>query len=204
MVQEFGGAPQVVDPSSLPAESGGKTGFAGFLSTTLGKLVVGGVLVLVLAGILGAIAVFYLFSQADSLVNEAVTPAPGSIETSSVGEVVPAEREAPRLEDTFTFRNIFAPTVKPSVPESDPASVDGTGTTGGTSVPQDTLFLESVSVIDGDTVATLLWNGTTFVVGEGEDLEGTPWRVLDINGASVTMLYGDTSVTLTVGQALGK
>lgn len=202
MVQDFGGTPQVVDPS-LPAESGGKTGFAGFISTTLGKLVIGGVLVLVLAGILGAIAVFYLFSQADSLVNEAISPAPGSIQTSSVAEVAPAEREAPRLEDTFTFRNIFAPTVKPSVPESDTASGDGTGTPGA-SVPQDTLFLESVSVIDGDTVATLTWNGTTFVVGEGEDLEGTPWRVLDINGASVTMLYGDTSVTLTVGQALGK
>lgn len=203
MVQEFGSTPQVTDPSALPVESAGKTGFAGFLSTTLGKLVVGGVLVLVIAGVLGAIAVFFLFSQADSLVNQGATPTPGSIQTSSVAEVAPTEREVPRLEDTFTFRNIFAPTVKPSIPESDTASGDGTSTPGG-SVPQDTLFLESVSVVDGDTVATLLWNGTTFVVGEGEDLTGTPWRVLDINGASVTMLYGDTSVTLTVGQALGK
>ena len=203
MVQEFNGTPQVADPSALPAQAGSKTGFAGFLSTTVGKLVVGGVLVLVIAGILGAIAVFFLFSQAENLVEGGITTPP-SIQTTSVAEVAPVEREAPRLEDTFTFRNIFGPTVKPSVPESDTASGDGAGTPGDASIPQDTLFLESVSVIDGDTVATLLWNGTTFVVGEGEDLEGTPWRVLDINGATVTMLYGDTSVTLTVGQALGK
>ena len=203
MVQEFSGTPQVADPSGLSPEAGGKTGFAGFLSTTLGKLVVGGVLVLLIAGILGAIAVFFLFSQAENLVDGVITTPP-SIQTTSVAEVAPVEREAPRLEDTFTFRNIFAPTIKPSVPESVTVSGDGTSTAGGASVPEDTLFLESVSVIDGDTVATLLWNGTTFVVGEGEDLEGTPWRVLDINGATVTMLYGDTSVTLTVGQALGK
>lgn len=203
MVQEFSGTPQVADPSGLPLETGSKTGFAGFLSTTPGKLVVGGVLVLLIAGILGAIAVFFLFSQAENLVDGGITTLP-SIQTTSVAEVAPIEREAPRLEDTFTFRNIFAPTIKPSVPESVTVSGDGTSTAGGASVPGDTLFLESVSVIDGDTVATLIWNGTTYVVGEGENLGETPWRVLSIDGASVTMLYGDTSVTLTVGQALGK
>lgn len=203
MVQEFNGAPQVADPSALPLEPQGKSGLAGFLATTVGKLVVGGAIVLILAGILGAVAVYYLFSQAEDLVNGVITPPPGAVNTTSVAEVAPIERETPRLDDTFTFRNVFAPTVKPSVPESDTASGDETGTAGA-SVPEDTLFLESVSVVDGEAVATLLWNGTTYVVGEGENLGDTPWRVLKINGANVTMLYGDTPVTLTVGQALGK
>jgi hypothetical protein len=175
----------------------------GFLSTTLGKLIVGGLAVFILAGVLGAIAVFYLFSQSDELAIDLVIPSTEVTTTTEPG-AVPEQRRDPRLQDTFTFRNIFAPTVKPTLPTTTTASGDPTQPGGGVSVPEDTLFLESVSVVDGQSVATFLWNGATYLLGVGDEIEGTPWRLLSISGSTVTMLYGDTPITLSVGQAMGK
>ncbi len=127
--------------------------------------------------------------------------------------------EAKPLSSTFVFRDIYEPTVKPSVPPSSTAdetsTADGTDGGDGTSgdntdggdtsqVPENTLMLKSVSTVDGVPTATIVWNGQTYEVSEGETLGDTPWQVLDISGSTVTMLYGDTKVTLTVGQGVTK
>lgn len=205
MVDSLTPTQQVPDPTE---EQLGRGGILGFLSTTMGKLIVGGVAVLILAGILGAIAVFFLFSQAEDMGNGLVIP-PSEVTTQSPeATATPVQRDDPRLEDTFTFRNIFAPTVRPTIPSTtETTTPTGTGDPtqpGGVAVPEDTLFLESVDVVDGATVATFVWNGQTYVLGVGDEIDGTPWRVLSISGTTVTMLYGDTPVTLSVGQAMGK
>jgi hypothetical protein len=191
-------------PLSSEAQKGG---IVGFLSTTLGKLVVGGVAVLLLAVALGAVAFFFIlggFGEAP----DAVIPPPttGSTNATGAAEPEPAERPAPRLAETFAFRNIFAPTVKPSVPTSDPTGTGTTATTDatGTAVAENTLFLESVDMVDDRAIATFIWNGQTYQLGEGDQIQGTPWEVLDISGSTVVMLYGDSRVTLVVGQGVGK
>ncbi len=199
MVDNLGGAPRDPAVQSVMSETPA-SGVASFLSTTKGKLILGGAIVVLLAMALGAIAVFFVFSQDSQVQDGIITPPPIAVETTT-GAPVPVQRETPRVDDTFSFRNVFAPTVKPSVP---PTPSGGTTPTGQPSIPEDTLYLESISVVDGKTVAALIWNGQTYTLGEGEDIPGTPWRVLDITGTTVTMLYGDTSITLAVGQALGK
>lgn len=179
----------------------GKGGIAGFLSTTLGKLVIGGVLLVVLLGILGTIAIVFFFSQANDAIQEGLNTG-GIVTTQTAGTVeVPTERPAPRLSDHFTFRNIFRPTVKPSVPPSESATASDSVPVN---LPPDTLFLQGIAVVDGEPQGTFIWNGATFTAGEGDVLEGTPWKVLSLDGVTAVMLFGDSRVTLTVGQATGK
>ena len=194
-----------VTPTEIPespATVETKSGLAGFLSTTIGKVVVGGVLVVVLAGILGAILFFYLLSQVPDELEVVVTPTTGSPSaTATDAAPAPQQRPSPKVENTFTFRNVFRPTVKPAIPASETADASGTA---GVNVPPDTLYLQDVKVVDGEEVAVLIWNGQTYEAGEGESLGDTPWKVLSIDGNTVVMLYGDSRVTLTVGQAVGK
>lgn len=194
------GAP-LPDPTDQP-----KSGLAGFLSTTTGKLVVGGVALVILLVAVGAILFLFVFQSGEdpnSLVPTGA-PKPGAVATGTASVAVPIERKAEPLSDTFTFRDIFVPTVKPAVEPTatTTGSTGPSGTVDPVSVPENTLYLVSVQTVDGADQATLIWNGVTYEVGEGEQLDGTPWQVLQINGNSVVMLYGDSQVTLTVGQAL--
>ncbi len=49
-----------------------------------------------------------------------------------------------------------------------------------------------------------VWNGVTYTEGAGGTIDSSPWKVLEVNSDSVVMLYGDTQVTLTVGQGVSK
>ncbi len=64
----------------------------------------------------------------------------------------------------------------------------------------------SVSTVDGEPVAELVWNGQTYTLSEGESIPNSPWKVLSIDttNGTVVMLYGDSRVTLTVGQGISK
>jgi len=181
----------------------------GFLSTTVGKLVVGGIVLVVVLGAVAAIGViFFLGRTSESVTGTTPTPQAESTGTAAGSEVEsPTVRPEPALEDTFAFRNIFQPTIKVTLTPTD----DGTGGSNGTDgsgstvdVPPDTLFLASVSTVDGEPVAELIWNGQTYVLGEGESIPNSPWEVLSISGDTVVMLFGDSRVTLTVGQGISK
>jgi hypothetical protein len=184
-----------VDSGSQPP----KSGIAAFLSTTLGKLVVGGVILVMLAGVLGVIATTFLFTAGDDLAGVVVPPPGSAVATDAAGAAVPTERRPPRLDYHFAFRNIFRPTVRPTPPE--PESTDASGTPD---IPADTLFLQSVSTDDGVAKGEFIWNGATYTAAAGEVLGDTPWKVISINGDTVVMLYGDSRVTLVVGQATSK
>lgn len=183
-----------------------KTGLAGFMSTTVGKLVVGGVAVLLVLIAIGAILFLYVFNAP---MPESGLIIPGSTNATASAEATVVVRPAPTLQDTFAFRNIFEPTVKPRVASTTTntdGSTDGTSTGGidPATVPPNTLVLTSISTVDGEPVATFIWNGQTYTVGEGEQLEGTPWKVVSIEGSTVVLLYGDATVSLTLGQGLTK
>ena len=206
-----------------PIDAGGASsvadrpgGAAGFLATTPGKLVVGGALLFVVLGVLAAI--FFGFFGSGSGGSAATGPGvviKPSITSTVTAAQAPVNPEEVSLSDSFTFRpNIFAPTV--SLPASTTASTttsatstsDGSGGTDSTvvlpKVPANTLFLQSIQAVNDANKATLIWNGEAFVVGAGEAVGDTPWKVLSISDTSVVMLFGDDRVTISVGQGLSK
>lgn len=212
MVDNF--TPQDPTPSAeTPIPDEGQK--QGFLSTTGGKAVaiIGAVVAfLVIAGIV-AFVVFTFFiagavnDAADQLANEtnssSTTSGSGSAETSSA--IAPTEPGEVSLNSIFTFRDIFDPLIKP-VTEETSSTADGTtgdGTTGdGTSLAANTLYLQDVVVENGVSKAVLLYNNATYTLGAGESIPDTPWQVLSVYSGSVTMLYGDSQVTLVVGQGV--
>ncbi len=198
-----------VDPSASPGEAGAPSGSKlGFLNTTTGKVVVGGVAVLLVLGAIGAAVFFFLLGGA---VDDAVQQATNSQSTSSTAgsnpeTMTPTAPEERSLASTFTFRNIFAPTMKMTFESSATADASTATSTAdaAVNVPSDTLFLQDVVSENGQPMAMFIWNGQTYTVGEGDQVSTSPWKVLQINSDSVLMLYGDSQVTLSIGQGVGK
>lgn len=189
---------------------------AGFLSSTTGKLVLGGVALVVVLAIVGGMAWYFLVNSASSgtpsVPPSTAAAATGSSATSSTVATATAEpivepMEKP-LESTFTFRNVFAPTLKqqfpPSVTTSATSGSTTTSSTAPVNVPPDTLFLQSIQTVNSVTTATFIWNGNTYTLKEGDTIPDSPWKVLSIGTNSVVMLFGDTEVTLSTGQGLAK
>ena len=220
MVDSLNTEPGIPGP---PADGEQQSGIAAFLSSTKGKLIAGGAAMLVILGILAG--VLFMFVMADVEPELVVVPVPASEDTT--GTAGSAEESAEALpvkpiEDTFTFRNIMSPTVKPNVViapaasgEASPSPVGGTdggdGGPGGTQttvnpeeIPPNTLYLYSIVNVDGEDMGTFIWNEVVYVFGEGQALPGTPWKVLKLEGNTATMLYGDVQVTLTAGQGITK
>ena len=212
-----------VDPAIAPSELNAPVkSSSGLLGTTTGKLGAGGVaLVLVVGAIAAAVFFFVMGGALDGAVDQ--TPkAPVVSAPQEPGEVarVPVNPAQRSLASTFTFRNIFAPTVKRTFDSTATGSTtDGTtgGATGGTTngttdgttdpgvdVPSDTLFLQSIISENGEPMAIFIWNGQTYTVGENDQVGTSPWKVLKINSTSALMLFGDSQVTLSVGQGVGK
>lgn len=180
-----------------------------FLSSTTGKLVVGGVvLVLILGAVGAAVAFFFLNGAVDGSVQVTTSATTSNPATASAEATFTPENPAERsLASTFTFRNVFAPTVKrtyETTAGSDTGSSDSTSTGASVDVPANTLYLQSIISENGEPKAVFIWNGQTYTVGEGERVSDSPWKVLQINSDTVLMLYGDSQVTLSVGQGVGK
>lgn len=204
MVDSFG-TPDATTGQSAEAAADGAAPRQGFLSTTVGKLVVGGIALVLILGAVAAVFFIFILNKASDEIPQPPVVVPVETTSTPDGEGEPVERPEVPLEDTFAFRNIFQPTIKITVASSD--SDDGTdGTADGEipDVPPDTLFLMSVSTVDGEPVAELIWNGQQYSLKEGESIPDTPWQVLSISGDTVVMLYGDARVTLTAGQGISK
>lgn len=189
-------------------------GIRGFLATTTGKLIVGGALILLLLVAVGFVVFPMLFGGGDAPTDQVTVPPAGSVPSTGTAsqseEATPTYRKPKPLSTVFVFRDIFEPTINPVLATSPDTTGTASGDTSGTAdgdipdLPPDTLFLMSVDTVDGEPVATFVWNGQTYTAGEGDSLEGTPWQVLSIEGDTVVMMYGDSRVTLTVGQGLTK
>lgn len=180
----------------------------GFLSTGAGKAVAIVLAVLLFLGIAGAVAVFafgfWVSNKAEDALSDAVKEVSSQVTTVAAGSEVatdgPAvEPAAIAPEDIFTFRDIFDPLVKPAVEESSSTEASST-----TDTEPDVLYLEDIVSEDGAAVAVLLLNGSEHRLKVGGTIENTPWQVLSIGSSSVVMLYGDSQVTLSIGQGTSK
>ncbi|MDF1542586.1 MAG: type IV pilus biogenesis protein PilP [Anaerosomatales bacterium] len=108
------------------------------------------------------------------------------------------------LKRVFTFRDVFAPLIKPApAPAPVTPTTDGSTTTTGTADPNDgTITLQDVVAVDGEPAAVLVLDGQTYTLKAGEVISGTPWKVLSISGQTVNLQFGDVPVQLSVGQGI--
>lgn len=190
--------------SEIAEEQGAKKGF---FATPTGRIVTIVVAVLVFLGIASAVALFafgfFVKNQAEDMLTDVVKQASSQVttgvagsETATGGPAIEPAAIAP--QDIFTFRDIFDPLIKPPVEES------ATETSTITDPEGDTLYLEDITSEDGAAVAVMLYNGTEYRLKVGGTIPDTPWQVLSIGDTSVVMLYGDSQVTLSIGQGTSK
>lgn len=125
------------------------------------------------------------------------TSAPSGQPPQATDEAAPAVSNA----EVFTFRDIFEPLLKP-LPKP-PAPSDNETDTATPSTPG-TLYLNDIITDDGVLKAVLELDDQTYTLAAGGTITGTPWKVLKVTSTQVTMLYGDTQVTLTIGQGITK
>jgi predicted lipid-binding transport protein (Tim44 family) len=184
--------------AASPAASPKAGGLKGFMGTTLGKIVVIGLAVGVLVTILAVVAVIVLGGLGLSLLGgltdqptgvPAVTPAPGSgVATAAVPPVAVVGES-----DVFTPRDPFQQIVLPaSALEGSDSAVDDANT------------LTLLEIIDENGVrkAVVQLGATKYTLAAGESIGGSPWQVVSVGTSSAVMLYGDTQITLTVGQGI--
>jgi hypothetical protein len=191
---------QPVPEGSAPVPS--KPGAKGFFSTTLGKVVIIGGAIGVLAAIVGVVLVIVLGSALFNAVDQAtIVTTPGAVPATATP---PAEAAlvapVPAIEnrDVFTPRNPFEPVILPAsaFPTSSTASAGSTGTA-------DTLVLQEIITDNGVRKAVLSFGGTLYTVAAGERLGNTPWDVLSVGTTTVTMRYAEEAVPpLSVGQGV--
>jgi len=174
-----------------------------FFKTSAGRivLIVGAVLgFLTVAGIAVAVVMTFFLGN---VVEDALTN--GTITTTSTAATETAEAEAVEpdevpLSDIFTFRDIFDPLVKPAPPsEETSGSTESSATADG---EPGTLYLQNIIVEDGVSKAVLEYNGTLYSLPQGGVIPGTPWQVLSIGSSSVVVLYGDSQISLSIGQGV--
>ena len=208
MMSDEPGGPQAPTAGEIPAPEEK----SGFLKTPGGRLVaiVVGLGVLgIVAGIVVAIVLVGFGGQAaEDAIDEIGQQVAENTQPSS-GSVT-AKAEAPATEvvnaEVFTFRDIFVPLLKPLADSTAPTTGTTTTTTTDTVTPttQNTLYLDGVVTQDGVLMAQLRYNGTSYTLGVGGTIPNSPWQVLRVSSTSVTMLYGDIQVTLSVGEGVTK
>lgn len=195
----------------VPADSGSAPK-QGFFSTAGGRLVaivIGLGVLIIVAGIAVAIVLVGFGGKAAEDALDEIGQEVAENTQPSTGSVT-AKAEAPATEltnaEVFTFRDIFVPLLKPLAEETASTTTGGTTTTTDTVTPttQNTLYLDGVVTQNGVLMAQLRYNNANYTLGAGGVIPNSPWQVLRVSSTSVTMLYGDIQVTLSVGEGVTK
>jgi type IV pilus biogenesis protein PilP len=179
-----------------------------FFATTTGRVVIAVLALVLIVALFGGAFFMIVVPALQQVQQSAVTQTTSTTATSTstptttVAAVEPVQQP---LSVTFTFRNVFEPTVDMSAVSSNESTSSSSNTASSTpNVPANTLLLMSISSENGEPVAVFWWNGAEYTVGEGDTVDSSSWKVLEINSDSVLMLYGDTQITLSVGEGITK
>lgn len=186
----------------------------GMLSTAGGRIlaiVLGVTVVAIILGVAAAIVLNVFAGSDDGLDDQLAQPAgapnpPGTSAAATSTPVAAAPAVAVSNSEVFTFRDIFVPLLNPIEEVAASPATPGTGGTTDTVTPttEGVLYLTNIISESGVAKAVLSYNGVTYTLGPGEPVPGTPWQVLRVSTTSVTMLYGDIQVSLSIGQGRAK
>jgi hypothetical protein len=180
-----------------PPDSGGKV--KAFFATTGGRVLLIVLAVTALLTVLGIVSVIALGALGMSLWGQAVDQVPVVAPSTTPPATVATPTVAPAVavvpnEDVFTPRDPFTQIIIPA---------DQLGFGVDTSADDaNTLTLIEIVTDNGIRKAVLTLGSTTYTQAAGERLGDTPWQVVSIGNANVVMLYGDSQMTLTVGQGV--
>ncbi len=198
-------------PSQAPTQP--KTGISGFLSTTVGKVVVGCLGASILLGIIAVIVFIALGSfgasplgrgtnQAETgqgtvvVTTSTVTPGAGGSKTAT-GTAAPSATATPNVlsvsdDDVFTPRDPFIPVILPSPTPTSTASAGESGSSSSvsgsitpiTTADSNILYLRALQTTSSGDVAVLDWKGQIYTLHEGESIPNSPWKVLTIDASA--------------------
>lgn len=105
-------------------------------------------------------------------------------------------------------RDPFKPLITPDSPVAVIPGLGGTPGAGGTDgngfVPGGTsITLVEINEVDGELEATIVVNGVTYQVKEGETFADS-YQVIELTEDSAVIMFGDTAFELKVGQQILK
>lgn len=160
-------------------------------------LIAAALLLLVVAGASVAVYTFALDTPASTAGLGTSAPA---AQAPVAGQAVTTAVEPPPvpLNRVFTFRDIFDPLIEPAA-QGD-GSVPTIPAPTGEEADGSRITLQDVVSVDGEPAAVLMLAGETYTLAVGESIPDTPWRVLRIVGQLVELQYGDSQVTLGIGE----
>lgn len=193
---------QVTEPEPKPAG-----GLRAFARTTVGRIVIAVVGLSLVGAILAVVAVVLLSFLGERDAQDAAPQAPveipaGAPEGSADGTRPVKAKEATMVpppvpnSEVYAFRDVFSPLLTRYEPPT---------TEADTATPvfvQGTLYLIDIVTEDGIRKAVLLWNDVRYTLPAGGTIPKSPWLVVEVGDGSVVMLYGDTPITLYVGQGM--
>jgi hypothetical protein len=207
------------------AETAGAAAKGGFFASKRNRLIVIAAAVVALLLVLGIVAVLVVTTvllpgmRGDGTQPPAGgTVAPPSGAATGPAPPVEVSKDIPPSFEVFTEnRDPFKPLVVPveagaAAGGGAAATVPGEETTTTTSATTETiqpgenvLYLADIETDDADVRhAIVYWDNERFDVIEGDQIGTSPWKVISIGTSSATFLFGDETVTLRVGEQLGK
>ncbi|MCL6471958.1 MAG: hypothetical protein K6T91_04020 [Firmicutes bacterium] len=68
----------------------------------------------------------------------------------------------------------------------------------------DVLSLQSINDQGGEKYATVLYGGQQYVVKTGDQIDSSPFYVEDIGTSNITLIYGDSRLSLQIGDTIVK
>lgn len=193
----------------------------GYLSTTRGKIVAGVVVGLLLVFIVTMALAFVLIlrqappaEEAPSQPTEKPTGAkgtttattPSTTPTSPTTTTATQPSPAPGPPEAYKYKDPFEPqiTTQPAGATTGTTSTATTTTTTATTATTDGLPITLISIPAGGSSALFRYGPSLYTVKAGQRIGASPYQVLSIGPASVTLLYGDDRIELDLGEQIAR
>lgn len=202
--------PMSDEPLVLPEPAGASPrGLGGLVASRQARiaLIIGGVVALL--AIVGAVVAIVLLNLGQNAAEQAtvgnLNASLSAKPTAAATRTVETTTEGAKLtlpvtnQDVFVSRDPFNPVLKEL-----PKAVESSETTVPAS-ERNVLVLQDIVTVNGELRAILKWDGVLFTsIAPGQQLGTSPWKVLTITKTTVTLLYGDVQVTLSIGEGVQK
>ncbi len=184
------------------------------VKTPKGKGIAAG-LILVLLVLVVLIAITFAFpmlnKQTDQPVNYVAkrTPSKPTPKTQVSQATTPTTTADAVLvkSDLSDYRDPFEPLAVATSTAGNPTTGGSTTSesqTGSSGSSVDVLSLESITTVDGQKTAVILYKGKQYTVKTGDQIDSSPFQVTDIGDSNISLLYGDSRLTLQVGDTIVK
>ncbi len=139
-------------------------------------------------------------AQSTETVSSTDTTSDTGLDTSTVAST---DTASPNLSG---YKDPFQPLAMIASPAGSTTSTPSSSSTPSTdpTYAASSLTLKSITTQDGIKYATVAYQGQEYVVKEGDKVGDSQYTMADIGDGSATLLYGDSFLTLQVGDLIIK